>query len=87
MHFVAIDERLRALDEIRRRLKPGAPFILAHMSFPQARGERELWLARCTASEIGARLPLLGPDKEEAMLRSAGFVFRGWVIYACRGYT
>lgn len=48
--------------------------------------------ARRAATEIGARLPLLGPDDEEAMLAEAGFTgtrlfyaglaFRGWVTYA-----
>jgi tRNA (cmo5U34)-methyltransferase len=108
LHFVAIDERLRTLKEIRRRLKPGAPFVMAHMSFPQASGERDSWLSRYAAfavssgvdpksahnaaSEIGSRLPLLGPDEEEAVLAEAGFTgarlfyagftFRGWVTYA-----
>ncbi len=108
MHFIAIDERGRTLKEIRRRLKPGAPFVMAHMSFPQAPAERALWLsryvafaaasgvdpesARNAASAIGSKLPLLGPDEEEAMLAEAGFTgaqlfyaglaFRGWVAYA-----
>lgn len=108
MHFVSIEERSRTLKEIRRRLKPGAPFVLAHMSFPQAPGDRDLWLsryaafaiasgvdpedARNAASAIGSRLPLLGPDEEERMLKEAGFTgtqlfyaglaFRGWVAYA-----
>lgn len=108
MHFIAIDERGRTLKEIRRRLKPGAPFVMAHMSFPQAPAERALWLsryvafavasgvdpesARNAASAIGSKLPLLGPDEEEAMLIEAGFTgaqlfyaglaFRGWVAYA-----
>lgn len=108
MHFVALHDRRRTLQEIRRRLKPGAPFVMAHMSFPQAPGERELWLSRYVAfavssgvdpqsmrnaaSEISARLPLLGPDEEEAMLGDAGFTgarlfyaglaFRGWVAHA-----
>nr|MDP2190128.1 methyltransferase domain-containing protein [Rhodoferax sp.] len=108
MHFVAIDERRATLREIERRLKPGAPFVMAHMSFPQAPGERELWPsryvafaifsgvdpedARNAASAIGTRLPLLGPDEEDAMLVEAGFAgtrlfyaglaFRGWVTYA-----
>lgn len=89
MHFVAIDERVRTLREIRRRLKPGAPFVMAHMSFPQAPGERELWLSRYVAfaiasgvdpasmhnaaSEISSRLALLGPDEEQALLEEAGF--------------
>ena len=48
--------------------------------------------ARNAASTISTRLPLLGPDEEEAMLMEAGFAgtrlfyaglaFRGWVTYA-----
>lgn len=108
MHFIAVDERRRTLTEIRRRLKPGAPFVVAHMSFPQAPAERALWLsryaafaissgvdaqaARNAATAIGERLPLIGPDDEEALLAEAGFsqaqlfyaglAFRGWVAYA-----
>jgi tRNA (cmo5U34)-methyltransferase len=97
MHFVAIAERRRTLREIRRRLKPGAPFVMAHLSFPQAPGERETWLsryaafavssgvdaadARNAASMIGSRLPLLSPDEEEALLKEAGFTHAG-VFYA-----
>jgi len=90
IHFVAIDERSRTLKEIRRRLKPGAPFVMAHLSFPQAPGERELWLSRYAAFAvssgvdpedarnavvaIGSTLPLVGPVEEEVMLMEAGFV-------------
>jgi tRNA (cmo5U34)-methyltransferase len=108
MHFIDVDERKRTLKEIRQRLKPGAPFVMAHMSFPQAPAERALWLsryvafavssgvapdaARSAATAIGSKLPLVGPDEEEALLREAGFAgvqlfyaglaFRGWVAYA-----
>jgi tRNA (cmo5U34)-methyltransferase len=47
---------------------------------------------RNAASMIGSRLPPLGPDEEEAMLKQAGFThaavfyvgmaFRGWVTRA-----
>lgn len=89
MHFVALDERRSTLKEIHRRLKPGAPFVMAHLSFPQAQEERALWLsryaafatasgvepenARKAASTIGSTLPLLGPEQEEELLREAGF--------------
>jgi len=79
----------RMLKEIHRRLKPGAPFVMAHLSFPQAEEERALWLsryaafaiasgvepanARKAASTIGSTLPLLGPEQEEELLREAGF--------------
>ena len=42
LHFVEPEERLRTLGEVRRRLKPGAPFAVAHFSFPQGTGERDL---------------------------------------------
>ncbi len=88
LHFLSVDERRHTLKEIRQRLKPGAPFAMAHFSFPQAPGERDLWLsryaafaissgvdaedARNAASAIGERLPLLAPDEEEALLLQAG---------------
>ena len=89
MHFVPVAERLPTLREIRRRLAPGAPFVMAHMSFPQAGDERATWLARYAAfavssgvdpvaarraaTTIGTSLPLLGPEDEEALLEEAGF--------------
>jgi tRNA (cmo5U34)-methyltransferase len=89
MHFVAVEDRLRMLQEIRRRLVPGAPFVMAHMSFPQGAEEKALWLsryaafairsgvnpehARSAASAIGTRLPILSPGDEEALLADAGF--------------
>jgi len=89
MHFIALEERLRTLQEIRRRLKPGAPLVVAHMSFPQGEPERALWLSRYAAfvvasgvapekaesarAAIAAQLPILAPEQEEAALREAGF--------------
>ncbi len=88
-HFIPREKRLETLREIRRRLKPGAPFILAHISFPQTEPERSTWIARhvafgqaddidpATATKardaIGTRLTILAPDEEEAMLAEAGF--------------
>ncbi|WP_298928931.1 class I SAM-dependent methyltransferase [uncultured Ramlibacter sp.] len=89
LHFVAVAERKRTLQEIHRRLRPGAPFVMAHLSFPQAAGERDIWLARYVAfavasgvdpasvrnaaSVISDRLSLLDPAAEEAQLQDAGF--------------
>lgn len=88
-HFIPRDQRLETLRQIRQRLKPEAPFILAHISFPQTEPERSAWIARhvaygqsddvdpATAAKareaIGTRLTILAPDEEEAMLRQAGF--------------
>lgn len=89
LHFVEPEERLRTLKDMRRRLKPGAPIVVAHHSFPQVPGERDLWLARYAAfaaasgvepskaeearTMIGTRLPILGPKADETLLRDAGF--------------
>lgn len=89
LHFIARDDRLPTLRKIRQRLRPGAPFVLAHISFPQREPERSAWIARHVAfgaqdgtdpavlenarQAIGTRLTILAPDEEEAMLREAGF--------------
>jgi tRNA (cmo5U34)-methyltransferase len=89
LHFVGMDDRRRMLKEVRRRLRPGAPFVAAHFSFPQQAGERETWLARyaafltssgiqaakarAAADAVGTRLSVLAPDQDEEMLRAAGF--------------
>ena len=44
LHFLPAAERLRTVREVARRLRPGAPFIVAHHSFPLER--RDAWLAR-----------------------------------------
>ena len=108
LHFLEADERRKTIAEIVRRLKPGAPFIAAHSSFPQTEPERSLWLDRYAAFAIasgvepemanGARtsvadmVPLLTPEKDEALLRETGlvdvslfyaaFTWRGWIGYA-----
>ncbi|MFY3135616.1 class I SAM-dependent methyltransferase [Achromobacter xylosoxidans] len=87
LHFLAPEERLRTVREVSRRLRPGAPFIVAHHSFPPQR--RDAWLARnaafITAAGVPAaqardgmqamrdKLPVLDPQADEAILRDAGF--------------
>ena len=44
-----MDEWRRTVQEVRRRLKPGAPFVAAHFSFLQGEDQRELWLSRYAA--------------------------------------
>ena len=103
LHFVESEERLRTLREVRRRLRPGAPFAVAHFSFPQA--ERDLWLARYVAfavasgvepsrvenarSAITARLSILDPEDDEQLLRDAGFgdVTLFYVGFTFRGWV
>jgi tRNA (cmo5U34)-methyltransferase len=89
LHIIERDERLRTLHEVHRRLKPGAPFAVAHFSFPQTPEGRDRWLARYAAfaisngvapeqmakarSKIGEELPILSPEGDEQLLRDDGF--------------
>ncbi|MEL7537008.1 MAG: methyltransferase domain-containing protein [Pseudomonadota bacterium] len=88
LHFLRADERRRTVAEIVRRLKPGAPFVTAHCSFPQDPGVRDAWLMRhrefTVASgvdaevaergrnDISENLAVYDPDTDEAILRDAG---------------
>ena len=51
LHFLTAEQRLHTLAEVRRRLKPGAPFVAAHMSVEGGAqsGERDLWMSRYAA--------------------------------------
>lgn len=89
MHFLSLEERRHTAAEVKRRLKPGAPFIVAHFSIPDGEGERSLWLSRyarfaiasgiepekaeTARTGIGQKLPILTPEQDEAILREAGF--------------
>ncbi len=89
LHFLSAEERLHTLRELRRRLKPGAPLIVAHHSFPLDGDRTTRWLKRYAAfaaasgvpaadadraiAAIGSRLPLLAPEQEVALLQQAGF--------------
>ncbi|MDQ8756158.1 class I SAM-dependent methyltransferase [Sphingosinicella sp. LHD-64] len=89
LHFLGREERLRTEREIRQRLRPRAPFVMAHSSFPQDPAERDVWLSRYAAfaiasgadpdqargarTAVAAHLNLLDPEEDEAVLRDAGF--------------
>lgn len=89
LHFLEPEERLRTLRGLKSRLKPGAPLVVAHHSFPQGENEKLRWLKRYAAfaaasgippvnaqaaiDAIGRRLPLLSPQDEVALLEGAGF--------------
>lgn len=89
LHFVAEQDRARTLAAIHARLKPGAPFVAAHLSFDQSEPARSLWLdryvayavssgvdarkARVAADTIGAQVPVLSPDRDMELMRGAGF--------------
>jgi tRNA (cmo5U34)-methyltransferase len=88
-HFIPHDQRLETVNQVRRRLKIGAPFVLVHLSFPQTEPERSLWIARhvvyglsngtdpahaeSARQAISSRLTILSPEEEVTMLGHAGF--------------
>lgn len=89
LHFLPAAERRRTLEAIRTRLKPGAPLVVAHHSFPNHGKEQEKWLVRNAALAIASgvpvaqaegsiaafkeRLPVLSPEQDIELLREAGF--------------
>lgn len=89
LHFVDVAERRRIASEIRRRLKPGAAFVVAHLSAPSGDEERPLWLSRYSAflaasgvepeqaaaarNAVTSHLEILTPAQDETILREAGF--------------
>lgn len=108
LHFTTESERLQTLREIQARLKPGGIFVSLHYSIAGGAAERDLWLSRCAAfaissgvdpeqakasvAAIGTQLPILAPEHDEELMRTAGFTkietfylglaFRGWVAHA-----
>jgi tRNA (cmo5U34)-methyltransferase len=88
-HFIARADRLETLRQLRRRLRPGAPLVLAHLSVPRDEPDRSRWLLRHAAfgaadgadaatletarDALATRLTILAPEEEEALLREAGF--------------
>jgi tRNA (cmo5U34)-methyltransferase len=64
LHFVEHDERRRIVAEVRRRLAPGAPFVVAHLSFPQGDdAERELWFGRYAANLVASGIDPADAEK------------------------
>ncbi len=88
-HHLRLEERIKTLNGVRQRLRPGAPFVLAHVSFPQNEPERSTWIDRHISygamegtdpaklqggrAAMRERLSILHPEKEEALLRDSGF--------------
>ncbi|MBN8757516.1 MULTISPECIES: class I SAM-dependent methyltransferase [Variovorax] len=88
-HFVPPEQRLPTAKEIHRRLKPGAPFVVAHLSVEDGAGERDMWMKRyaaflvssgseprqaaATREKVEKELTILSPSQDEAILREAGF--------------
>jgi len=89
LHFLPPAERLKTLQQMHLRLKPGAPLVVAHHSFPGEDPGRDRWLSRNAAfaatsgvpvrqaegsiAAIKERLPVLSPVQDVDLLREAGF--------------
>ncbi|MGF7149373.1 tRNA (cmo5U34)-methyltransferase [Sphingomonas zeicaulis] len=89
LHFLEEAERERTVRAIHSRLRPGAPFVAAHASFPQAAAERDVWLDRYAAypiamgvdpdqvngarAAVAASLNSFDPETDEAIIRAGGF--------------
>lgn len=89
LHFLSVEERLHTLRELRRRLTPGAPLVIAHHSVPGDPEEKLRWFQRwaafvtarglsedtptARAETIATRLPTLAPEAEVALLEAAEF--------------
>ncbi|WP_028601852.1 class I SAM-dependent methyltransferase [Ottowia thiooxydans] len=89
LHFLPATERRKTLEAMRTRLKPGAPLVVAHHSFPNHGKEQDKWLVRNAALAIASgvpvaqaegsiaaikeRLPVLSPEQDSELLHEAGF--------------
>lgn len=89
LHFLSFEERLQTLRELNRRLKPGAPLVIAHHSVPDDADEKLSWFRRWAeftsangiqgdsthsrADSIARKLPTLSPESEVDLLQKAGF--------------
>lgn len=88
LHFLPAEQRLHTLKTMRRRLKPGAPLVVAHHSYPQDDAQKDRWLQRFaafsassgialdvahTVDSMARLLPALSPEQDVALLHEAGF--------------
>jgi len=103
LHHIDRDARLHTLEQIHRRLKPGAALVIAGHSSPGP--DPTHWMTRSVAfANRGAidwdnsaatgrmlveRLPLLTPAQEEEQLRDAGFteVALFYAAFSFRGWV
>lgn len=88
LHHIDRSERRRTLQEIHRRLRPGANLVIAGHAAPKPDPERWMtrsvafgdrtgldWAkARDTGKKMAGHLPLLTPTEEEDLLGEAGFL-------------
>jgi len=84
LHFLAREARLETLRQLRQRLRPGAPLVIAHHSVPDDPALKRSALRRLLAFQaangmddqqidsraqaMAERLPTLPPEQEAALL-------------------
>lgn len=89
LHFLPYEQRRHTAAQVQERLAPGAPFVVAHLSFPQSDDERQVWLRRHVANllasginaadvdkarrAIATDVPVLSPEQDRRVLQEAGF--------------
>lgn len=89
LHFLPQEERLRTLQALHQRLRPGARLIVAHHSFAYDGADPDRWLRRNAAfaaapgsaaapdtasfAAIRQRLPVLAPQQDAELPTEAGF--------------
>lgn len=71
LHFLPQDQRLRTVTEVRRRLAPGAPFVVMHLSIAQRDdAERRTWIDRHVAYLAASGLNPADAQKARAAIES-----------------
>src|SRR3546814_444007 len=89
LHFLSREERVHTLRNICQRLRPGAPFVIVHYSFPNDDSSNAKWLRRfatyiatsdgrdagtgITVEARKDRLPVFSPAADVVTLLEAGF--------------
>lgn len=89
-HHISPEDRRVTLEGVRRRLRPGSPFVLAHVSFSLMEPEHTIWIGRHVkigaptemdterrkAAENGMRdnTFIRSPEEEREYLKDAGFM-------------
>jgi tRNA (cmo5U34)-methyltransferase len=66
LHFLPRTERLRTIKAVYERLQPGAPFVVAHHSFPQTNDDgiqKDRWLDRNTAYAVASGTPVAQAER------------------------
>ena len=70
LHLTEREDRLRTVAGVHHRLRPGAPFVVMHVSYPQGDDiERELWLNRHVAYLATSGIDPTYVEKASAMVR------------------